>query len=227
MRKPQVRHCGRHRCGIMATRIIEMVGPEPRRRFSEDDKARIVSEAMMPGASVLEVARRHRVCTSLVYRWRRTLLRDGWRAKHCRCRGRHSFRSRWRARPWCRIRSRSDRVWWKWSARPGNASAWHLPSTRGCSRPCWRGLLDRAAGRCPGVSGGGGHGHAQGLRRAGRAGTAAAAPGSVWRCGVRLPGQAWRSGQAAVVDGQGLVLHAKRLERAGSPGRRPRTASRC
>lgn len=61
----------------MATRIIEMVGTEPRRRFSDDDKARIVSEAMMPGASVLDVARRHRVCTSLVYRWRRTLLRDG------------------------------------------------------------------------------------------------------------------------------------------------------
>lgn len=31
----------------------------------------------MPGASVLDVARRHRGCTSLVYRWRRTLLRDG------------------------------------------------------------------------------------------------------------------------------------------------------
>lgn len=77
MRKPQVRHCGRHRCGIMATRIIEMDRTEPRRRFSDDDKARIVSEAMMPGASVLDVARRHRVCTSLVYRWRRTLLRDG------------------------------------------------------------------------------------------------------------------------------------------------------
>ena len=26
---------------------------------------------------MLDVARRHRVCTSLVYRWRRTLLRDG------------------------------------------------------------------------------------------------------------------------------------------------------
>ncbi|WP_367113855.1 transposase [uncultured Sphingomonas sp.] len=64
MRKPQVWHCGRHRCGIMATRIIEMVGLEPRRRFSADDKARIVSEAMIPGASVLDVARRHRVCTS-------------------------------------------------------------------------------------------------------------------------------------------------------------------
>lgn len=49
----------------------------PRRRFSDDDKARIVSEAMMPGASVSDVARRHRVCTSLVYRWRRMLLRDG------------------------------------------------------------------------------------------------------------------------------------------------------
>lgn len=31
----------------------------------------------MPGASVLAVARRHRVCTSLVYRWRRVLLRQG------------------------------------------------------------------------------------------------------------------------------------------------------
>jgi transposase len=64
----------------MATWVIDgsgSGGTEPRRRFSDDDKARIVSEAMMPGASVLDVARRHRVCTSLVYRWRRTLLRDG------------------------------------------------------------------------------------------------------------------------------------------------------
>lgn len=64
----------------MATRIIDVGGAgfaEPRRRFSDDDKARIVSEAMMPGASVSDVARRHRICTSLVYRWRRVLLRDG------------------------------------------------------------------------------------------------------------------------------------------------------
>ena len=75
-----MRHCGRQRCGTMATWVIDgsgAGGTEPRRRFSEDDKARIVSEAMMPGASVLDVARRHRVCTSLVYRWRRVLLRDG------------------------------------------------------------------------------------------------------------------------------------------------------
>ena len=31
----------------------------------------------MPGASVSDVARRYRVCSSLVYRWRRVLLRDG------------------------------------------------------------------------------------------------------------------------------------------------------
>ena len=64
----------------MATLIIDgsgAGGAEPRRRFSDDDKARIVSEAMMPGASVSDVARRYRVCSSLVYRWRRVLLRDG------------------------------------------------------------------------------------------------------------------------------------------------------
>ncbi len=192
MRKPQVRHCGRHRCDIMATRIIEMVGTEPRRWFSDDDKARIVSGAMMPGASVLDVARRHRVCTSLVYRWRRTLLRDGLRARHCRCPARRSCRSRWQACPWCRSRSRSDRVWWRWSARPGS--------------------LDRAADRRPGISGGRCHGHAQGLRWACRARAAEAAPGSLWRCGVCLPGQAWRSGQAAVVGrpGPGAPCQASR-----------------
>lgn len=31
----------------------------------------------MPGTSVSDVAKRHRVCSSLVYRWRRVLLREG------------------------------------------------------------------------------------------------------------------------------------------------------
>lgn len=64
----------------MATRIIEFVDAAPgvsRRRFSDDDKARIVSEAMMPGATVAEVGRRHGVCGSLIYRWRRTLIGTG------------------------------------------------------------------------------------------------------------------------------------------------------
>ena len=54
----------------MATRIIEVVDAGlavPRRRFTDDDKARIVSEAMMPGATVTEVARRYGVCGSLIY----------------------------------------------------------------------------------------------------------------------------------------------------------------
>ena len=61
----------------MATRIIDVMDAAPgvpRRRFSEDDKARIVSEAMMPGATVAEIGRRYGVCGSLIYRWRRTLL---------------------------------------------------------------------------------------------------------------------------------------------------------
>jgi transposase len=61
----------------MATRIIDVSdGLDPRRRFSDDDKARIVSEAMMPGVRISDVAKRHRVCSSLVYRWRRMLLRE-------------------------------------------------------------------------------------------------------------------------------------------------------
>ena len=72
-----MQHYGRHWCGTMATRIIEVVDARlavPRRRFTDDDKARIVSEAMMPGATVTEVARRNGVCGSLIYRWRRLLL---------------------------------------------------------------------------------------------------------------------------------------------------------
>ena len=61
----------------MATQIIEVrEASPPRRQFSDDDKARVVSEAMMAGSSVAAVARRHRVCASLIYRWRRELLGD-------------------------------------------------------------------------------------------------------------------------------------------------------
>ncbi|WP_299109108.1 hypothetical protein [uncultured Bradyrhizobium sp.] len=54
----------------MATRIIDVVDAArgvPRRRFSED-KARIASEAMIPGATVAEVGRRYGVCGSLISR---------------------------------------------------------------------------------------------------------------------------------------------------------------
>lgn len=49
---------------------IEIVG-ERRRAHDVAFRARVVAEAMAPGARVSDVARRHGICTSLVYRWRR------------------------------------------------------------------------------------------------------------------------------------------------------------
>ena len=51
-----------------------------RRRWSQDDKARIVEETLAPGAKVTEVARRNGVAASVVFTWRRqarTPDRDG------------------------------------------------------------------------------------------------------------------------------------------------------
>ena len=44
---------------------------ERRRRWSEDEKRRIVADAGVPGAVVSEVARRHQVAESCIYAWRR------------------------------------------------------------------------------------------------------------------------------------------------------------
>ena len=52
-------------------RIEVITGHERRRHYSDEDKARLVAEAAEPGQSVHGVARRHGVCSSLLYRWRR------------------------------------------------------------------------------------------------------------------------------------------------------------
>ena len=54
----------------------KVLGIERRRRWSKDEKARIVEETLMPGAVVSEVARRHGVAQSLLFTWRR-LARAG------------------------------------------------------------------------------------------------------------------------------------------------------
>ncbi|MBB4152075.1 transposase [Sphingobium scionense] len=46
-------------------------GPERRRRWHEDERAKILSEAFSPGACVARVARQHDVSTALIYTWRR------------------------------------------------------------------------------------------------------------------------------------------------------------
>jgi transposase len=48
-----------------------LVGPERRRRWSEDEKLRVTAESLQPGARVADIARRYRVSRSLVYAWRR------------------------------------------------------------------------------------------------------------------------------------------------------------
>jgi transposase len=47
-------------------------GKRPRRAWSEAEKRLIVEEALVPGASVAEVARRHGANANLVFTWRRS-----------------------------------------------------------------------------------------------------------------------------------------------------------
>lgn len=49
----------------------DILGVERRRRWSLDDKARLVAESLAPGACVSEIARRHDLAPSLLFTWRR------------------------------------------------------------------------------------------------------------------------------------------------------------
>jgi transposase len=51
-----------------------MTGPARRRRWSEEQRADLLTAAFGPGGNVAEVARRADVCTSLLYRWRRARM---------------------------------------------------------------------------------------------------------------------------------------------------------
>jgi transposase len=57
-------------------RIEVLTGPGRRRRWSADQKARIVAETLVPGARVSEVARRWQICSQQVFGWRRTMRQD-------------------------------------------------------------------------------------------------------------------------------------------------------
>jgi transposase len=50
-----------------------IVAERSRRRFSEEAKRRIVEEASRPGVSVTSVAKRYKITTSLLFRWRQAL----------------------------------------------------------------------------------------------------------------------------------------------------------
>jgi transposase len=52
-------------------RIEVITGQRRRRHWSEEEKARIVSESLAPGANVSAVARRHGVSGGLLHKWRK------------------------------------------------------------------------------------------------------------------------------------------------------------
>ena len=57
-------------------RMTLITGDERRRRWSDEDRARILAAIAELGAVVADVARREDVCTSLVYKWRRAARRE-------------------------------------------------------------------------------------------------------------------------------------------------------
>jgi transposase len=57
--------------GVGYRRIEVLTGPGRRRKWSDDEKARIVAETAEPGAKVTDVARRWQVSPQQVFDWRR------------------------------------------------------------------------------------------------------------------------------------------------------------
>ena len=55
-------------------RITLLTGPERRRRWSDDERRRILVAAFTPGAVVATVSRQFEVATSLIYKWRQQAL---------------------------------------------------------------------------------------------------------------------------------------------------------
>ena len=56
-------------------RLEVITGTGRRRRFSADDKARIIEETLVPGAVVSDVARRHGLSPQQLFTWRRQARR--------------------------------------------------------------------------------------------------------------------------------------------------------
>jgi len=57
--------------------LVEVVTRgEPRRRWSDEERAHILAEAMAPGAIASHVARRFGVSTGQFYTWRKAMLRQ-------------------------------------------------------------------------------------------------------------------------------------------------------
>jgi transposase len=58
-------------------RIELITGTARRRRYTTEQKLRIIEASCEPGESVSSVARRHGVAPNLLYRWRRLMAQGG------------------------------------------------------------------------------------------------------------------------------------------------------
>ena len=58
-------------------RVEIITGTARRRRWSTQDKLRMIEETLLPGESISVVARRHGVAPNLLYRWRRLMTEGG------------------------------------------------------------------------------------------------------------------------------------------------------
>ena len=54
-----------------------LTGPERRRRWSDEERERILAAAFAPGAIVANISRQFEVSTSLIYKWREQALAAG------------------------------------------------------------------------------------------------------------------------------------------------------
>jgi transposase len=62
---------------VLVRRLEVLTGVGGRRRWSADDKARIVEETLAPGATVSEVARRYDIRPQQLFAWRRGMRIEG------------------------------------------------------------------------------------------------------------------------------------------------------
>ena len=61
-------------------RVEIITGRERRRRYTAEEKVRLVEETMQPGMTVSAVARLHGVSPSLLFGWRRRMAEGGLEA---------------------------------------------------------------------------------------------------------------------------------------------------
>lgn len=72
---------------------VKVLGAERRRRWSYDEKVRLIEETLQAGETVCGVARRHGMAQSLLFTWRRQARhgRLGRRRRAGACSGRDYF----------------------------------------------------------------------------------------------------------------------------------------